>query len=449
MINFTPTRLRFLGKLKGGAGFPHSKQGDKSAPIPFYKVKDLASANQDGYLTATDNYIEPETAALLGAFIFPKNTIFMAKVGAALLLHRFARASGPSCIDNNMLGLVPYTSVDSDFLLYSMETIRFEDIVNPGAVPSLSAEAIGNRVVLVPPLPIQRSIANFLDRKTAAIDALISEKEKLIERLEELRASIVHRAVTRGLDPTVELKDSGVAWIGEVPRHWTMLRIANFSTKITNGYVGPTRGLFVDSGVPYLQSLHIKQNKVKFTPTYHVPEEWSASKSKSILKEDDVLVVQTGDIGQVAVVPKEHEGSNCHALIIISTRKDIISGKFLAWALNSNYGNFSLMRIRTGALHPHLNCTLVREVRIAVPPTQEQHQISEYIDQEVARLNDIKESIDCQTTRLKEYRQSLITHAVTGQMTIEELDAQPTPTDEAPPTPTTEGEPAQLSLLGE
>ncbi|WP_174813723.1 restriction endonuclease subunit S [Aquisalimonas sp. 2447] len=158
--------------------------------------------------------------------------------------------------------------------------------------------------VLLPTIEEQGVIASFLDHETARIDALIEEQQRLIELLKEKRQAVISHAVTKGLDPDVPMKDSGVEWLGEVPAHWDIKKLSVITDKITNGYVGPTRDLFVDDGVPYLQSLHIKNNSISFSPPYYVPKEWSDLHEKSILKSGDVLVVQTGDIGQVAVVPE-------------------------------------------------------------------------------------------------------------------------------------------------
>ncbi|MBK1644060.1 hypothetical protein CKO25_05205 [Thiocapsa imhoffii] len=155
-------------------------------------------------------------------------------------------------------------------------------------------------------------------------------------------------------------KDSGVEWLGEVPEKWAVCRLGSGSEKITNGYVGPTRDIFVDDGIRYLQSLHIKNNKICFEPPYFVTKEWSESHAKSILREGDVLLVQTGDIGQVAAVPAEFIGCNCHALILLSPKPGL-SGAWIALALNSDYGRHSLLSIQTGALHPHLNCGNVKD----------------------------------------------------------------------------------------
>jgi type I restriction enzyme S subunit len=228
--------------------------------------------------------------------------------------------------------------------------------------------------------------------------------------------------VTKGLDPGVPMKDSGIPWIGEIPAHWDVRRIATFSTKITNGYVGPTRGLFVEEGegIPYLQSLHIKDNSIRFEKKYFVPVDWHRAKSKSILRKGDILVVQTGDIGQVASVPAEFEGANCHALIIVATRQEEVRGRYLSWALNSNYGFHALKSIQTGALHPHLNCTFVREVPIPVPPHNEQDALITSIEGIHTKTREVQTRTSLQLERLQEYRQALITAAVTGQLVIPE-----------------------------
>jgi type I restriction enzyme, S subunit len=106
-------------------------------------------------------------------------------------------------------------------------------------------------------------------------------------------------------------------WLGEIPVTWKSVQLARINRKLTNGFVGPTRGILREDGVRYLQSLHIKGGRIIFDTPYFVSEEWSAAHRKSVLKTGDVLIVQTGDIGQVAVVTEEFVGSNCHALIIV------------------------------------------------------------------------------------------------------------------------------------
>ena len=174
----------------------------------------------------------------------------------------------------------------------------------------------------------------------------------------------------------------------------------------------------MDDGVRYLQSLHIKSNRIVFARPYYVEYEWSVGHSKSILAADDVLIVQTGDIGQVAVVPEEFAGANCHALIIVSPRRDRLFGAFLAQFLSSTFGFDELKRIQTGALHPHLNCGLVRDVRFPSPPMQEQVAIVDFLNAEITKIDRMIDKVRTAIERLLEYRSALITAAVTGKIDV-------------------------------
>jgi type I restriction enzyme, S subunit len=208
-------------------------------------------------------------------------------------------------------------------------------------------------------------------------------------------------------------KDSGVEWLGAVPEHWDARRLSPLSTKITNGYVGPTRDILTDDGVRYLQSLHIKGNEIHFDVPYFVSEEWSNHHRKSILETGDVLIVQTGDIGQVTVVTDEFAGCNCHALIIVAPIRSVVGGEWISWVLNSDYGFHSLLSMQTGALHPHLNCGEVKDIAIPLPPLAEQTHIAAFLDRETAKIDGLVEEQRRLMELLKEKRQAIISHAVT------------------------------------
>jgi restriction endonuclease S subunit len=215
-----------------------------------------------------------------------------------------------------------------------------------------------------------------------------------------------------------EYKHSGLEWLGEIPEHWGVRTISSLSTKITNGYVGPTRDILVDHGVRYLQSLHIKNNHIRFDTPYFVREDWSKEHAKSILENGDVLIVQTGDIGQVAVVTSEYAGCNCHALIIVSPLRSVVRGEWIAWVLNSAYGRQSLLSIQTGALHPHLNCGNVKGILMPVPSISEQVVIAAFLDREIAKIDALAAEQERLIELLKEKRRAVISHAVTKGLDI-------------------------------
>lgn len=307
------------------------------------------------------------------------------------------------------------------FAFYSALTIPFAYYSTNTALPSMTKSVLEAHLLGTPSEQEQIAIARFLDRETAKIDALVAEQERLIELLKEKRQAVISQAVTKGLDPSAPMRDSGVKWLGEVPAHWEVRSISSVSTKITNGYVGPTRDILVEDGVRYLQSLHIKGNKIRFDQPYYVREEWSLEHRKSILETGDVLIVQTGDIGQVAVVPPEFAGCNCHALIIVSPMRDVLSGDWLSSVLNSDYGFHSLLSIQTGALHPHLNCGNVKFLVVPVPPRTEQDAIQRYITDRVDRFDDLIREAGIAVDLLRERRSALVSAAVTGQIDVREV----------------------------
>ena len=278
--------------------------------------------------------------------------------------------------------------------------------------------------VTTPPLGEQTLISAFLDAETAKIDELVANQQQLIELLEEKRQAVISHAVTKGLNPDSPMKPSGVEWLGNVPAHWEVRTIAKASTKITNGYVGPTRDILVEAGVPYIQATHIKSGRINFDDSYFVTQEWSHGHSKSILAEEDVLIVQTGaGTGDIGLVEKTEIGFNCHALIIVAPDKSVLRGTFLAALLQSAYGQQKLESIQTGAMHPHLNCGEVKFVEVPLPPLAEQANIVSYIrkaaDQFDALAADARRAIDL----LQERRTALISAAVTGQIDVRGLAA--------------------------
>jgi type I restriction enzyme, S subunit len=318
-------------------------------------------------------------------------------------------------------------SYDSRFLSYlhaALYTagINERSIKQTTGIQNLDSDSYLSEHVPVPPPEEQRAIAVFLDRETARIDALVEEKRRLLDLLQEKTTAIITQAVTCGLDRSEPNKKGPFTWLDKIPHSWRIMSLARLTTKLTNGYVGPTRDLFVDEGVPYLQSLHIKKNKIEFSGDYFVTAKWSREHAKSIVHEGDVLVVQTGDIGQVAHVPKAWEGANCHALIICTPNARYIKGEYLAWLLASAFGQASLLSRQTGALHPHLNCGVIKHMLLPVPPLPQQKAIVEHIDTTVTQIWHLKKKAENSIALLSEKREALVAAAVTGQIELRHTD---------------------------
>jgi type I restriction enzyme S subunit len=268
-----------------------------------------------------------------------------------------------------------------------------------------------NYEVSVEDVRSQTEVADFLDTEAARIDALTEKKRHMIELLEERKSLLLVRALeARGFRWRSSLESAAAH--GNNPRGWKVARLSVVLEQLTNGYVGPTRELLVDEGVKYIQSLHIKDGKIDFARgPYYVPRDWHEERPRIHLRPGDVLIVQTGDIGQVAVVPPDFGPASCHALQIARVRRDLVMGDYLGAYLRSPYGRQSLLSRVTGALHPHLEGG-IRDIPIVVPPLPVQHDVVNELRDRSAPIDRLRLSIARQIELLREHRQALITSAV-------------------------------------
>lgn len=301
---------------------------------------------------------------------------------------------------------------------------ELEQMATGNVVQILNTERLGRLYVPFMKENEALQIANFLDHETAKIDTLIEKQQQLIKLLKEKRQAVISHAVTKGLNPQAPMKDSGVEWLGEVPEHWGCAAISKVTNKITNGYVGPTRDILVPEGIPYVQATHIKVGKVNFDNAYFVRQAWSNKHSKSILKKGDVLVVQTGaGTGDVGLVTEREEGFNCHALIILQPNPSYLCGEYLSFVLQSDYGYSKLFSIRTGGMHPHLNCGEVQFVKVPLPPLGEQSSITSYIRSQIEKIDNLIMKQNIAISLMQERRTALISAAVTGKIDVRNWQA--------------------------
>ena len=268
--------------------------------------------------------------------------------------------------------------------------------------------------IIVPKREAQEKIASFLDSECARIDSVIEKTQASIEENKKLKQAIITEAVTKGIHQNREMKDSGVDWIGEVPADWRILNLNTVTECMRNGYVGPTKDLFFDDGVKYIQSLHIKEGKIDFSRhEYYVSKEWADVHPK--IRENDILIVQTGDIGNVGLVTADYDGCNCHALIIATPRMDLVVPEYLIYYLRSVVGKELLLYYKTGALLPHLNSGKIKFATVCVPSIQEQKDITNYLNSEIARIDEVISKKEALLDELEKYKKSLIYEYITGK----------------------------------
>ncbi|MEI7587294.1 hypothetical protein [Runella sp.] len=274
----------------------------------------------------------------------------------------------------------------------------------------------------LPPLPEQTRIAHFLDRKTAQIDQAIAQKERLIELLKERRQILIHNAVTRGLDPNVKMKDSGVEWIGEVPEHWEVRRLKVFSTVQSGVTLGKTYTGNNIASFPYLRVANVQAGYLDLSVIAEIQISLS-DVPKYLVRKGDILVTEGGDIdklGRGTIWQGEIE--NClHQNHIFAIRVDlsIALSEFIEICLGADYGRkyFTNTANKTTNL-ASTNSTKLGNFPVAMPTLSEQYDIVNY----VAHLNQkIGAAIACKQSeieKLKEYKATLINSAVTGKIKV-------------------------------
>lgn len=294
----------------------------------------------------------------------------------------------------------------------------------------LSQMGMKDALLPIPPLPTQKAIADFLDRKTAAIDALIEKKQKLLDLLAEKRAALINQAVTKGLDPTVPMKDSGIPWIGEIPAHWEVVSW-RYLVDILTDYVA--NGSFADlkKNVQYLNEPGFAR-LIRLTDiraglpaesAIYVSEDAYRFLGKSRLSGGEFLIASVGAHAGFVVrcPPLSLPGTLGPNMMMAKFNAGLVNSRFMLLAANSDYIQAQLRTFaQQSSAQPKLNKENFRTVVMLRPPTVEQGHIATYVEVRSERILEMTKKIRHQQDRLQEYRQALITAAVTGRLEIPE-----------------------------
>ena len=277
--------------------------------------------------------------------------------------------------------------------------------------------------IAIPTLEEQLSIANYLDNKTSQIDHLISKKEKFIKLLEEERVAVINQAVTKGLDPNVPMKDSGVEWLGEIPEHWEVKRLKFIGNSIGGLTYSPNDIVESSSeGVLVLRSSNIQNGKLSLKDNVYVNLKIS---DKLTLKKGDILICSRNGsqhlIGKNICIDEQMEGNTFGAFMMIFRSNN--------WKFLSHYFNSSIFTSQSGlfltATINQLTSNTLNNFFIAIPKSNdEQILIAEYIDNKTHEIDCIINKSVQEIELLKEYKTALISEVVTGKVDVSTSSTQ-------------------------
>jgi type I restriction enzyme S subunit len=276
--------------------------------------------------------------------------------------------------------------------------------------------------VILPSLHEQHQIVQFLDEKTELIDKLISTKELKITLLKEQRTSLINEVVTKGLNPNVKMKDSGVEWIGEIPQHWEITKLKYLVT-FDSGYSFNSSD-YVDEGVNLIRigSLYDNTLDLERSPVF-LPIHFLNQHQNFVVKKNDILISLTGtlgkrDYGYSIVYDKDFPSLLNQRVGRLKLKSEDLNFKLFTSILHSEYYLNQLFCKPTGTKQGNFSSDDIVSNYIFLPPNQEQLQIVEHLDSKTKEIDDLVQLEQKKIDLLKEYRQSLISEVVTGKIKV-------------------------------
>ncbi|MGP4073706.1 restriction endonuclease subunit S [Piscibacillus sp. B03] len=369
-------------------------------------------------------FVRADTVEGIDEFTHDEEAVMTAGdgVGVGRVFHYY---NGKFSAHQRVYVFTKFSNIVAKYLYYYLKSNLAFEVLRVNAkstVDSLRRPMLAEFLIALPSIEEQRKIADFLDQKTSEIDDLIADKERLIELLEEKRQAVITEAVTKGLDPGVEVKDSGIEWLSSIPRWWTTTKIkavsevrnSNVDKKSSENETPVKLCNYVD--VYYNNEI---TNELNFMSATAKPEQINTFS----LKKDDVIITKDSespdDIAVPAWVQRDLDGVVCgYHLSMLRPKKLEIEGKYLFYSLISNGIKDQFQISANGVTRFGLSIHAIKNAIVPLPPINEQREIINHIDKINSDIDIIMESTKVQINKLKEYRQSLIYEAVTGKIDV-------------------------------
>lgn len=346
--------------------------------------------------------------------------LLITKDGTIGKLALVAELDQPACLNSGIFLVRPVSDYVTEYMYWVLQSEPFKifcDLSSVGStIQHLYQHVFDNFSFPVPSLPEQRSIADFLDRETVKIDALIAGQEKLITLLAEKRQATVTQAVARGLNPNASMNQSGLAWLGDVPSHWKLAKLGLYAT-VENGTT-PSRAVteyWEDGSIPWLASGEVNQFQIS---------EASEFVTAAALERCSLRVLPAGTVVVGLVGQGKTRGMSAILRISATVNQNLaaicpgpqMEGEYILYVFHSMYE--WLREAGRGGNQAAMNCEMLSGLRIPIPPLAEQQAIVGFIESERGKLDTLKVQAERAIALLKERRSALIAAAVTGQIDV-------------------------------
>ncbi|MBL0445997.1 restriction endonuclease subunit S [Aeromonas veronii] len=363
-----------------------------------------------------------------GDFVFVRSSLKLEGIGKSASVLKPSESIVFEC--HLVRGCPDTNTIEPTFLCYFLNSSYSRQslvaLSNQVTMATIDQEKFKSLSIAIPPIPEQQVIARFLDFKTAQIDALIAKKKALLDKLAEKRTALINHAVTKGLDPSVPMKDSGVAWLGNVPKHWHIMRIKNVATHNDES---------LDDGTePDFEIEYVDISSVSLINGVEQSElmtfEKSPSRARRKVKDGDIIVstVRTY-LKAIAAISNPPDNMIVSTGFAVIRPKENFHSSFAGYLLQTTGFVGEVVAYSVGVSYPAINASDLVRIAAVVPPLDEQIAIAQFLDKQVVQLNSQRQKIEDVISKLQEYRSALITNAVTGKIDVRGIEI-PQPTEE-------------------
>jgi type I restriction enzyme, S subunit len=407
-------KIKRLTQIKRGASprpIDDPKYFDDDGEYAWVRIADVTASEQ--YLEITTQKLS-QLGKSLSVALEPED-LFLSIAGS---VGKPMITNIKCCIHD---GFVYFPDLKSDrkFLFYIFSSGKpYLGLGKLGTQLNLNTETVGSINIGLPPLEEQKTIAHFLDYKTAQIDALIAKKASLLKKLAEKRSALISQAVTKGLDPKVPMKDSGVEWLGEIPAHYQLKRLKFVIEQIidaehkTAPYDADGEFLVVRTTNVRNGKLLLKNGKYVDKDTY---EKWT---TRAVPEPGDILFTREAPAGEACLVPEEPILCLGQRMVLFKFDHEKYDGYFLLNSIYSGIADDFVKSLSLGSTVSHFNMSDIGSIPLIIPPYTEQQKISQWLELYIGKFDAQAGKVKLGIQQLKEYRTALITNAVTGAIDV-------------------------------
>lgn len=314
--------------------------------------------------------------------------------------------------------------------LYAFDTSKQIYAFGQGVRQSLTFEELKKMLILLPSPKEQQAIADFLDEECAQIDSIAADLEKQIALLQQYKKSLITETVTKGLDKSVPMKDSGVEWIGEIPVGWELSRIKYLTDNhhpypIGDGDHGMIKADdYLTEGIPYIRVLNLTWGSgLNLENLVFISKEMNSLIKNSELKPNDILIAKTGaTIGKTAIVPDSLPVSNTTSHVGKITLANVHDAKYFYYVMTSSIVQKQIQDISAmQSTRPELGIEGLKNLILTVPPFDIQQHIARFLDDHCAKIDRVLHEKGKQLSVIKQHKKSLIYEYVTGKKRVKEV----------------------------